>query len=121
MRDKLARKQLEQADQLRHTLAQADRAAEEALKLTVHAQDRQKRSTRGTGAQRTPFYPPPNKTNSDGIKGGKPALRQPPQAGVTSGDFPLEQAAAKSTDRDVWGGRGHDPGRTRRSLDGPAC
>lgn len=46
MRNKLARKQLEQADQLRHTLAQADRAAEEALKLTVHAQDRQRRNTR---------------------------------------------------------------------------
>jgi hypothetical protein len=33
MRDKLARKQLESADNLRHTLAQADRAAEEVRRI----------------------------------------------------------------------------------------
>jgi len=106
MRNKLARKQLEQADQLRHTLAQADRAAEEALKLTLHAQDRQKRNTRGTGtvSNRTPFYPPPNKTNNDGRKGGKPSLRQPPQSTAMTGDLydPTFTKGMAST-ADVWG------------------
>jgi chromosome segregation ATPase len=82
------------------------------LKLALHAQGQQTRKGQHANqTSRTPFYPPPNKTNIDGVSeklSGKHALRQPPlQHGAAAAhrNGPLSSGTTRglASNKDVWG------------------